>query len=163
MVTLTGKIKKEHVEGSEVYAVGSLRVGVLNAEKIAVVVGSGKVELLVSSNCILVSSRRPLIVGYAYCGSALLLGGKSPIVVEYLRSGRVYARKAYIQRLKALESFLGELCAVGEVEVAGKTVFMDPHMYMNTVISLGEVGYAYRIPEGDGLYLSPEERPVTEG
>lgn len=147
MVILIGRIRKEYVRDSEAYFVGLLKINIITSDNLVVLIGSGKVELLVSNTCILVALRKPLVVNTAYCGSALLVGSKGPIAIGYVKAGKVYARRVYARRLEALEAVLGELCIIDEINVAEKTVFTDPYMYIKKVISLGKVDYAYKVLE----------------
>lgn len=147
MVILVGRVRRDYVRDSEVYFVGLLRVNIVTSDNLAVLVGSGKVKLLVSNTCILVALRKPLIVNTAYCGTALLVGSKGPVAIGYIKAGRIYARRIYAQKLEALEAVLGELCIIDEVNVVDKTLFTDPYMYIKKVVSLGKVNYAYKALE----------------
>lgn len=145
MVILVGRIRKEYVRDSEVYFIGLLRVNIVASDNLVVLVGGGRVELLVSNTCILVALRKPLVLNAVYCGSALLVGSKGPIAAGYVKAGKVYARKIYAQKLEALEAVLGELCTIDEINVVEKTTFVDPHMYIKKAVSLGKVDYAYKV------------------
>ncbi|MEM0246666.1 MAG: hypothetical protein QXG15_02510 [Desulfurococcaceae archaeon] len=147
MVILVGKIRRGYVRDSEVYFVGFLNANIITSDNVAVLIGSGKVGLLVSNTCILTTLRKPLVINTAYCGSALLIGSKSPIAVGYVKAGKVYARRIYAQKLEAREAVLGELCIIDEVDVTERTTFIDPYMYIKKAVSLGRVDYAYKVLE----------------
>ena len=145
MAFLAGKVHERFLKDSEVYVLGSMEVGVLVSEKVAVLIGSGKVGLLASNTCIVFSTRKPLAIGSAYCGVALLVGANAPLLVGYLKSNKAFVRKAHVQRLCASEATLSSLCAIDELEVSERTVFTDPHTYVKKVISIGDVSYSYRL------------------
>ncbi|MGC8982159.1 MAG: hypothetical protein ACP5KA_00155 [Desulfurococcaceae archaeon] len=143
MTVLFGKASESYVKSSELLAVGVFRLGIVVAEKEALLIGSGRVDVLAGFKCVLVATGGPLVVNVAHCVEVVAFGGKHPVLVGTLRSEGVYARRTYVKELHARKAVLGELCAIENLDCTEKVVFTDPHTYVVNVESVGEVEFAY--------------------
>lgn len=147
MVVQIGVVKELFLRGSEISIVGSFEISALISDKVAVLLGGGRINVLSSINCVLASSTGPIIVKHIHCVNLLAMGDRHPIIMGYSKANRFYARRSHIQRLTAREAYLGELCSIDEVESVERLVFLDPHTYVKRAGSIGEVLYSYKIAE----------------
>lgn len=144
MVFITGRLKQEYLRDVEIYVIGEIRASMVISDEVLVVIGGGKIDLIVANTCYLVSRKSPIFVNTAYCGSAIILGSRLPVAINYLRTRKLYARKAYVDKLEAVEAVLGELCVVNELEQLSKVIFTDSHLYIKKAGSIKEVLFAYK-------------------
>ncbi|MEM2025627.1 MAG: hypothetical protein QXW94_04985 [Desulfurococcaceae archaeon] len=143
MVVRIGSVEDVHLKDVDVLVVGLFKVSAVLSEKTAVLIGEGIVNILSSLKCILVSTVGPIVVNQAHCVNLLAVGEKQPVALGFAKAKRVFARKAYIQRLNTREAYLGDLCSIDLLEHADRLIFADPHTYIKRAKSIGEVYYAY--------------------
>ena len=146
MVYLQGYVREAIIKDTEIIAIGSLNSKLVVADNSVVIVGSGRAGVLSGLTCIVISMKRPLLIEHIYCGDAVLMGLKGPIVVGSLKARRLYARKTYIGSLEADYTVLGELCIVDVLERVGEITFADPHLYLKNIKSLGKANFSYKLP-----------------
>ena len=142
-----GRVKFPYVRARSVQVTGVVVAALIVADEEVIIAGSGRVGVLASNTCVLVSGKRPIIIERAHCVNIVALGTKAPIVLRWVRAARVYARKAIIGELEAREVVLAELCNVKSLLRVSRVVFADPHVYIEDVSELGEVVYSYKLPE----------------
>lgn len=138
---LIGVVKKPMIATSRIAIIGRVSVEILVGESI-VVYGRGRIRVLTGESCVLISSRGPLLVNEAYCRDAILMGGRHPVVVAYIKSRKVYTRRVFVNGLDAEEWIASSMSSIRRVKT-GKAVFIDPHSYMMVVEHLGEIEYGY--------------------
>jgi len=148
-VIVFGRLKYPYVKAKRVQVLGALRAVLVVADEEIVVLGSGRVNVLASNNCILLSGKRPLIVERAHCVNILVLGGRAPVVLKYVRARSIYARRAIMGEVEVEKAVLAELCSIETLSKASRIVFVDPHLYFENLGYLGEVMYTYKLPDRD--------------
>lgn len=154
MILVGKKIYEKSLRDREVYVIGIFKIDVLIAYETCVLIGGGRVGLLISDKCILMSMRNPLIIGSVFCRSLVGIGSKYPLILNYVKTRDLYVRKTHIGILEADKAVLGELCVIEELTRAREIVFTDPHTYIHKLDSVGEIVFTYDI--SNNLTISPK-------
>lgn len=146
-IIVFGRLKCPYIKAKRVQVLGVLRAVLVVADEEIVVLGSGRVNVLASNNCILLSNKRPLIVERAHCVNILVLGERAPVVLKYVRARSIYARRAIMGELEVEKAVLAELCSIETLLRASRVVFVDPHLYIENLGNIGDVKYTYELPD----------------
>lgn len=138
---LVGVVREQVVHAENILVSGWFSVRLATGENL-LLHGRGKVWLLAGDTCVVASSGGPIVINNMYCGTAILIGGRHPVIVGYLKARKAYTRRVMVNELRTHEWVSSAMSGVRKVS-ASHILFMDPHSYMVEVEYLGSVTYGY--------------------
>ena len=144
-VVIIGRAKRPYIRARSILVTGVLVTPLVVSDEEVVINGSGKIGVLASKTCVLISGRKPIIIDKAHCINLVALGTKSPVTIKHLKAISIFAKRVLIGELETREAVFAELCGVKQLLRASRVVFSDPHVYIEEIRDLGEVTYNYKL------------------
>lgn len=130
----------DFVVARELTVLGDFRLKLAIAEK-AVLVGRGDVGVLICDECALLSMKGPITIDMLKAGSALLIGGRHPIVITRCEAKRaLYAYRSLIGDAEGETIVMGAMSSIRKLKRFRRLIFTDPHSYIEEIIQGGESG-----------------------
>lgn len=119
----------------ELAAFGDFRVKLVVAER-AILIGRGSVGALICDECVLSSMGGPISVNMLKARSALLMGGRHPVVVTQCEAGEgLYAYRSLIGNATGRTIVMGAMSSIKRLEHFARLIFVDPHSYIEDIES----------------------------